>query len=163
MATARVHITKALQYLSVLPVGVLPSTTDDEPDCLIALNNLLDRWSEVRKRADLEAKRMLAGVMEACAKGAEIALTGSSARTALENAAAAAASGYSIAPITALTTYALVTTDNSYNTGFDDAIQKNLAVAIAPIYKRTPSDALVADAQAAYAAIMPQLTPAQTE
>ncbi len=100
---------------------------------------------------------MLGEVMALCAKGALIALTGSGARTALQNAYAAAAASPSIAAPTALTTYATITTDNSYTEGFDHAIQTNLAIVIAAIYKRPVPQSLIDEAAAAYAAVMPAL------
>ena len=157
MATARVHITRALQHLAYLPAGVSPSTTDDEPDMLAVLNTMLGNWSERRSRSDLIARGILGDVMALCAKGAQIALTGSGARTALENAYAAAAASPSIAAPTALATYSTITTDNSYTTGFDDAIQYNLALALAGIVKRPIPETVAAMAQQTYAAVMPAI------
>ncbi len=156
-ATARVHITRAMQHLSALPAGVLPSTSDDEPDLLLVLNTMLDSWSEMRARTDLMARGVLAQVVAMAAKGAQVALTGSGARTALENAAAAAAAGLAITAPTALATYATITTSNAYTTGFDDAIQYNLAVRIAGIYKRTVPDSIAAMAKITYTAVMPDI------
>jgi hypothetical protein len=191
MATARVHATRAMQHIGALPAGVLPSTTDDEPDILLVLNTMLGNWSERRSRADLMARGILSEIVAKCqeaaqlrvieaavvslaAKGAQVALTGSGARTALENAAAAAATamaaashlaatetaaiaGLAITAPTALATYATITTDNSYTTGFDDAIQYNLAVAIAAIYKRPIPETVAANAKATYDAVMPAI------
>jgi hypothetical protein len=157
MATARAHITKALQHLAVLPAGVSPSTTDDEPDCLVVLNNMLSNWSERRSRADLMARDVLAQVVSACAKGAQVALTGSGARTALENAAAAAAAGLAITAPSALTSYGTITTDNSYTAGFDEAIQYNLAVQLAGMYKRPVPPEVASAAKASYDAVMPPM------
>ena len=157
MATARLHITRALQHLAYLPAGVLPSTTDDEPDMLAVLNTMLGNWSERRSRADLITRGMLGDAMSLCAKGAQVALTGSGARTAFENAYAALATSPSIAAPTALASYANITTDNAYTTGFDDAIQYNLAVSLAGIVKRPIPDTVAAMAKATYDAVMPSL------
>ncbi len=189
MATARVHITRAMQHLSLLPAGVLPSTTDDEPDCLAVLNTMISSWTEIRARADLNARKQLSDIVAKCqegyiirqimaavvsmgTQGAQVALTGSGARTALENAAAAAATamavtypldatisaaiaGLAITAPSALATYATITTDNAYTAGFDDAIQFNLAVRIAGIYKRPVPESVAASAKMTYDAIMP--------
>jgi len=146
-----------MQHLALLPAGALPSTTDDEPDCLLVLNTMLDSWSEVRARVDLISRGILAQVVTLAARGAQQALTGSGARTALENAAAAAAAGLAITAPSALATYATVTTSNAYNTGFDDAIQFNLAVRIAGIYKRPVPESVAAKAVETYNAIMPAI------
>lgn len=191
MATARVHITRAMQHLSALPAGVLPSTTDDEPDMLLILNTMIGNWSERRSRADLMARGVLADIISKgqeayalravmgqiasmSAKGAQVALTGSGARTALENVTSAiatalaatfpldatmsaATAGLAITAPASLATYATITTDNSYTTGFDHAIQTSLALEIAAVYKRPVPDSLKMMAKLAYDAVMPPI------
>lgn len=65
MATARVHITRAMQHLAILPAGVSPSTTDDEPDCLLVLNSMIGGWNAIRIRADKQTQKSLAEIASA--------------------------------------------------------------------------------------------------
>lgn len=180
-----------MQHLAILPAGVSPSTTDDEPDMLAILNTMIGNWSERRSRADLMARGVLADIIakgqeayqlrtvmasiaSMSAKGAQVALTGSGARTALENVTAAIATalavafpldatmtaaiaGLAITAPTALATYSTITTDNTYTTGFDHAIQTSLALEIAAAYKRPAPDSLTAMAKLAYEAVMPPI------
>lgn len=160
MATARTHITQALQLILVTPVGVAPSTTEDEPDDLITLNNLLSSWSEQRRRVNVMTVEFLSNIAVQITNAAKVSITGSPAQSALESTLAAALAGISVTPLTALATYATITTDNSYQTGMDWAIQTNLAVKIAGRYKRPVPPQLAADAAIALGYVMPDLVKA---
>lgn len=161
MATARTHITAALQKIMVLPVGVLPDTSDDEPDCLRELNNLLSSWSEERRRVNNRTIEFLAQITKDCANAAKISITGSPAQAALQSTIAAAIAGITVTPLTALATYASITTDNTYETGMDEAIQNNLALRLAPIYKRPTPPQLLEDAARTLNYVLPQPDPKQ--
>jgi hypothetical protein len=59
---------------------------------------------------------------------------------------------------TALPTYATIDQTQTYDTGFDLAIQIALAIELAPMYKRTVPPDLLAAAKTAYEAVMPSVT-----
>jgi hypothetical protein len=144
----------------VTPVGVLPSTTEDEPDDLVTCNNMLSSWSEQRRRVNNMTVEFLAGIAVQITNAAKISITGSPAQSALESTLAAALAGVSVTPLTALATYATVTTDNTYATGMDWAIQTNLAIKLASKYKRPVPPELAEAAALALSYVMPDLTKA---
>lgn len=146
-----------MQLLDVLGAGVTPSTTEDEPDNLITLNNMLSSWSEQRRRVNNMTVEFLSGITTQITNAAKISITGSPAQSALESTLAAALAGISVTPLTALATYATITTDNTYQTGMDWAIQTNLAVKIAGRYKRAVPPSVAADAELALAYVLPAL------
>lgn len=157
MATAREHGTRAMQDLSMLPEGVLPSS-DQETVILAEINAMLFSWDAMRSRADLDARNKLAQIAVLAQSAAMTAPAGSATLAILQTTLAAAATGLSTAALTALSKFTIITTDvTTYPAGFDDAIHFNLAIRLAAVFKRPVPESVAAMAKVTYEAIIPPI------
>jgi len=146
MATALVHVTTAMQHLAKLAAGGSPSSAEQTLG-LLMLNNMLANWQAEGVGGFSTAESVSGKSVTVATSGAVITTTevGGTKTIALTK--------------TAVATYALISTDNTYPTGWDEAIQYNLAVTLSGslgvMIDKMP--ALLAKAQQTKQAITPPI------
>lgn len=184
MATGLTHISRAMQHIGALAEGATPSS-DEQSVGLAVLNALLLNWSAERDRIDNTSRRELAVCAQKAGQVAALAaeistiamqalatsIDGSTAQTNLgtvnTNAASIASTAATLISgalaafsLSALATFASTSTDNTYTDGIDEAIQFNLAVALAGVFKREVPASVALRAKETLAVVMPPRNPA---
>ncbi len=146
MATALVHLTTAMQHLAKLAAGASPSATEQTLGLLL-LNNMLANWQAEGIGGFQAVTAITNKTVTVATSGAVITTTevGETKTVTLTK--------------TAIATYATISTDNTYPTGWDECIQFNLAVKMSGplgvIIDKMPT--LLAEAQRTKAAITPPI------
>jgi hypothetical protein len=146
MATALVHLTTAMQHLAKLAAGASPSATEQTLGLLL-LNNMLANWQAEGVGGFQTAEATTGKSLTVATSGAVITTTevGGTKTITLTK--------------TAIAAFSTISTDNTYPTGWDEAIQYNLAVeisgALGVMIDKMPT--LLAKAQQTKAAITPPI------
>jgi hypothetical protein len=146
MATALVHITTAMQHLAKLAAGGTPSSAEQTLGLLL-LNNMLSNWQAEGIGGFSTAESVSGKSMTVATSTNTITTTdvGGTKTITLTK--------------TAIATFASTGTDNTYPTGWDEAIQYNLAVtmsgSLGVMIDKMP--ALLAKAQQTKQAITPPI------
>ena len=118
MATALVHLTTAMQHLTILAAGATPDSTQQATGLLL-LNNMLSNW-QAEGIGGFSVTETVSGKSTTILPSTNTVTTtevGGTKTTTLTK--------------TAITAFTLISTDNTYPTGWDEAIQYNLALTIA--------------------------------
>jgi len=142
MASALTHITTSMQLLSKLAPGGTPNASE-QTLFLALLNGMLESWT---------MRRLLGAVRTITISGKQTTVGVSGSVTTLTDVGGTETT--TVTPVT-VTLFASTATSNTYPTGWDQAIQFNLALVIASTLGVKPSDYVTSNAQATLAAITP--------
>lgn len=116
MATGLVHLTQAMNYLGALQAGGAPSTSEQATG-LIMLNAFLGRLQQLSYNGYTET-------ITVSGRQRVVAVDNNGVWTNTETGGVETRTRTP----TTVSTYATISTDNTYPKGWDDAIQYNLAV-----------------------------------
>ena len=143
MATGLVHLTTAMQHLSILAAGGAPDSTQQALG-LTLLNNMLSNW-EAAGVGGFSVTESVSGKSTTVATATNVITTtdiGGTKTTTLTK--------------TAIAVFTLISTSNTYPSGWDEAIQYNLALTIAgPFGVQKIPEVVPVKAKSTLAAITP--------